>query len=144
MRATQAGDDVYLVAIETSLTFEMDNDTIVDAVDNCPAQANEDQADFEGDGIGDVCDADDDGDGMSDEFEIANGLNPRNSFDRDADPDGDGFTNGQEAAFNTDPNVLNEDLNNNNIPDSVDQQRLRSTRSLPAVYKLLLLDEEIN
>ena len=138
VRANQAGDAVYLDAIMSTLTFLVDNDTIDDAIDNCPLQANEDQADFEGDGIGDVCDDDDDGDGMSDAFEIANGLNPRNSFDRDADPDGDGFTNGQEAAFNTDPNVANEDLNSNGIPDITEQLQQRTIQSLPAVYQLLL------
>ena len=32
--------------------------------DNCPEAANEDQADLDGDGTGDVCDDDIDGDGI--------------------------------------------------------------------------------
>jgi len=44
-----------------SFTFEVlvadqDIDGISDPLDNCPAIANNDQADFDGDGIGDVCD----------------------------------------------------------------------------------------
>jgi hypothetical protein len=33
-----------------------DRDGVVDATDNCPRVANADQADAEGDGVGDVCD----------------------------------------------------------------------------------------
>ncbi len=36
---------------------DVDQDTVADATDNCPDDANTDQADGDGDGIGDVCDA---------------------------------------------------------------------------------------
>ena len=38
---------------------------------NCPDHANADQADFDGDGIGDACDPDIDNDGTDDEFECS-------------------------------------------------------------------------
>ncbi|MBS3796348.1 thrombospondin type 3 repeat-containing protein [Pseudoalteromonas sp. BDTF-M6] len=41
-----------------------DNDTVYDDTDNCPLIANTDQADFDGDGLGDVCDPDRDNDGV--------------------------------------------------------------------------------
>lgn len=55
---------------------DADGDGVCDDVDNCPDDANADQADIDGDGVGDVCDncpddantdqADSDGDGIGD------------------------------------------------------------------------------
>ena len=45
---------------------DADGDGLANESDNCPALANADQADLDGDGAGDVCDADDDGDGIDD------------------------------------------------------------------------------
>lgn len=41
---------------EMPLIVTRDGDSVDDAIDNCPADRNEDQADADGDGIGDVCD----------------------------------------------------------------------------------------
>lgn len=58
--------------------------------------------DFDNDGVIDEVDLDDDNDGMSDAWEVGNGLNPLlNDFDEDAD--GDGYTNGQEYLADSDP-----------------------------------------
>ena len=64
------------------------------AADNCPAAANADQADADGDGRGDVCDRcpgdpldDADRDGACDDLDNCRGLPNRDQ----ADPDGDGF-----------------------------------------------------
>ncbi|RBP51004.1 beta strand repeat-containing protein [Arenicella xantha] len=116
-----------------------DNDSILNSVDNCPSIPNPTQADFDSDGLGDACDSDDDGDGMPDSFELANGLDPFNSFDQQADADADGFTNLEEFNFGSNPNIADTDTNNNGIPDLVDQRR-RNTSPLPAI--LLLLDEQ--
>lgn len=47
--------------------------------------------------------ADSDGDGLTDEFEIANGLNRNSATDSSGDSDGDGISNLVEFAFGTNP-----------------------------------------
>ena len=59
--------------------------------DNCPLVAADDQADLDGDGLGDACDADIDGDGASNDAETARGTDPRK-----ADTDGDGVSDGND------------------------------------------------
>ena len=48
--------------------------------------------------------ADDDGDGMADEWELDNGLDPTDPSDAGGDPDMDGVTNLEEFEEGTDPN----------------------------------------
>jgi len=57
---------------------------------------------------------DSDGDGMSDEWESANGLDPLTN-DADDDPDADGLSNLNEMLLGTDPNNLDSD--GDGIPD---------------------------
>jgi len=45
---------------------DSDLDGVFDCADTCPDDFNTDQQDTDGDGVGDVCDADDDGDGVED------------------------------------------------------------------------------
>ncbi len=75
---------------------DADNDTIDDLRDNCPTIANSDQLDSDSDGMGNACDSDDDNDGVSDEVEIAAGLNPLDASDAVGDLDGDGYSNRTE------------------------------------------------
>jgi hypothetical protein len=65
---------------------DTDNDGRAGPQDNCPALANASQADLDGDGAGDACDADDDADGVADVSDnCARAANPGQ-----ADLDGDG------------------------------------------------------
>ncbi len=50
--------------IDTASSYDRDGDTILDRVDNCPEDANTDQADLDRDDLGDVCDDDRDNDGV--------------------------------------------------------------------------------
>jgi Zn-dependent metalloprotease len=116
----QLGWSIDDVRIYRCVVNDQDHDGVPDSTDNCPTIPNANQANFDGDSLGDVCDPDDDNDGMTDAWENSHGLNSKNAGDRNQDPDGDGFTNFQEFKFGTDPHVHNPDDNGNGIPDSID------------------------
>lgn len=70
---------------------DRDGDFIVDSLDICPDIANTDQADADGDGIGDACDADRDGDGLPQEGSPRDNCpDARNPDQTDRDGDGSG------------------------------------------------------
>ena len=51
----------------TSWDLDWDSDGVGNGIDNCPDDVNTDQLDFDGDGAGDECDDDDDGDTVPDD-----------------------------------------------------------------------------
>lgn len=59
--------------------------------------------------------SDSDGDGMPDQWEVDNGLNPNDPGDADDDLDNDGLTNLEEYNENTDPN--DPDSDDDGMPD---------------------------
>jgi uncharacterized protein YjiK len=87
---------------------DTDGDGIPDSSDNCPNAANATQDDNDGDGQGDVCDIDDDNDGLPDDIEDINGngvVDPGETDPLDFDTDDDGLTDGFEINISgTDPN----------------------------------------
>lgn len=91
-----------------------DGDTISDCIDNCPAAANQDQADADADGLGDVCD------------NCPSDANPGQE-DCDGDNIGDACAGEPDCNSNLIPdscdiaNATSTDLNFNGIPDECEQ-----------------------
>ncbi|WP_456418122.1 hypothetical protein [Thiolapillus sp.] len=77
-------------------------------------------ADFDGDGIDDIYDDDDDNDGIPDYWELLHGLNPRDSTDADDDADRDGLSNFEEYLQDSDPHDADSD--DDGLPDGEDAQ----------------------
>jgi len=109
------------------LLADTDTDGTNDNVDNCPTDANVDQADQDGNGQGDVCDIDTDGDGVLNADEAGQGTDPANP-DSDSDGTNDGLDN-CPALSNTDQldtdedgdgNACDDDDDNDTVLDSVD------------------------
>ena len=117
---------------------DIDDDSISDTNDNCITETNHTQADLDGDGVGDKCDDDTDGDGLPDEWEIFRGLNPRSANDAHLDPDGDGYTNTQEYELGFDPLTQDTDTNNNGISDRIEN----GLKVVPMLKTLLLRKKE--
>ncbi len=91
---SEAASDHFLVVGDLAAVGNLtdtDGDGVPDLLDNCVHVANAEQADFNGDDLGDAC-SDGDGDGLSDAVEL-------NLFDSDpllADSDGDGIDDATE------------------------------------------------
>lgn len=68
---------------------DQDNDTVADVEDNCPDKSNWNQADMDGDGIGDACDTDIDGDGFDDAVDNCPYVKNPDQTDQDGDGWGD-------------------------------------------------------
>ena len=124
---------------------DRDNDGVVNASDNCPDDANDDQLDTDGDGEGDACDIDDDNDGVMDTFDcfpqdstrsfkegdVCDDGNDSTTNDRinencectgQGDNDGDGITDALDNCPGM-PNADQADLDNDGIGNVCDNDR---------------------
>lgn len=98
------GDGIGDVA-DDAFYLDFDNDGYNDDIDAFDDDASE-WLDTDGDGTGDVADTDADGDGLPDDYEVDNGLDPLDSADAIADADDDSHSNLEEYQAGSD---LNDD-----------------------------------
>jgi len=121
---------------------DSDDDTVADSVDNCPTKHDSTQTDTDRDGLGDVCDPDDDADGLLDTQEQTihitlkanTGADPpyeagfvceSGSWDgaldpKDRDSDDDGVLDGAECLLGSDP--TNQVAHQVSVPETCDGQ----------------------
>ena len=102
----------FIDAIALSLS-DGDEDGVTNDLDNCQDVANANQADLDQDGKGDVCDADIDGDGVSNEDDVF-----PNDPTETQDSDNDGVGDARDA-FDDDPSEF-EDTDGDGVGDNTD------------------------
>jgi len=110
-----------------TVALDGDSDGVLDASDNCPSVAN-DQADIDGDGLGDACDEDNDNDGIADLSDNcpsnANANQTDNDLDGigdvcDADDDNDGISDASDNCALV-ANLSQENLDGDIFGDACD------------------------
>lgn len=101
---------------------DRDGDGTYDDLDNCPDSANQDQADLDEDGIGDVCDSDRDGDGYENAAETQAGSDPDDDASVPQDGDGDGVLDHQDNCP-LHANADQSDLDGDGAGDACDADR---------------------
>ena len=89
--------------------------------------------DSDGDGITNNVDSDDDNDGIPDQYELANGLDPFNGSDIKGDLDSDGYINIAEYLAGTDINNFN-DFPSSSVPFLVKDINSINLSSFPAKF----------
>lgn len=91
--ALDDGTRVSFATVTVRVIHDADGDGIADEVDDCILVANPDQRDTDGDGYGNVCDADLNDDGIVNFQDLALFRQRFGSADADADFDGNGIVN---------------------------------------------------
>ncbi len=125
---------------------DSDGDGVTDDVDNCPTVANADQADADGDGIGDACEADttadSDGDGVADDADNCPNVANADQADADgdgvgdaceADSDGDGIADDVDNCPNT-ANADQTDADMDGVGDACDATAVSFSNQIQPIF----------
>ena len=104
---------------------DSDDDGVADEDDVCPEVSDPDQADLDGDEVGDACDDDLDGDGLSNIDEEDEGTDPYKP-----DSDDDGLNDGDEIEIGADP--LDPDTDRDGLLDGEDEHPTSNSQRLVA------------
>ncbi|MFK8029523.1 MAG: putative Ig domain-containing protein, partial [Gammaproteobacteria bacterium] len=97
--AVTDGSESATQTLRVEVLSDVDADTVPDGQDNCTNVLNPDQRDTNGDGFGNVCDADLNNDGIVNFSDLSILVNLVFSSDPDADLDGDGSVNFGDVAI---------------------------------------------
>lgn len=101
------------IVVGSGTCTDSDGDGVPDSSDNCPTVSNADQANFDGDSMGDACDIDDDNDGLVDPSEPAsctgNPLPSPHPGRLDPDCDDDNVSDGPNDPDGSGPIVAGPD-----------------------------------
>lgn len=114
-----------LIIYQSDFIADTDGDGVADSSDNCPDDSNYDQSDYDNDGLGDICDDDDDNDGIPDSEEGTGDSDGDGLIDSvDDDSDNDGILDKDESSTDGDgdglSNAKDKDSDGDGIPDAAE------------------------
>ena len=115
------GNNADVFPNDASETVDSDSDSVGDNSDNCPNIANTEQLNTDGDLLGNMCDDDDDNDGLNDQYD-AFPLDASEQVDSDGDGvgnNGDIFPNDSSETLDTDSDGIGNNADTDDDGDSI-------------------------
>jgi hypothetical protein len=123
------GIDQGTATVDLTVYPDTDGDGVLDLFDNCPSVANPDQANSDGDVLGNACDTDDDNDGVLDTVDNCTIVANANQLNADGDAYG---------------NICDPDLNNSGLVTSADFTLMRAVLNRSANFNAIAAAADMN
>ena len=120
---------IVIVKVQTQQEKDTDGDSVPDSRDNCPTVPNKDQADKDGDGIGNACEADKDGDRVIYDEDNCPTVPNADQADKDGDRIGNACDNAPDV-----PNPDQKDADADKVADITD--------NCPSIYNPNQTDQD--